>query len=456
MEISKLVDLQRNYYFTNETLDFSFRKHNLKKLRAAIIANEANLKAALLEDLGKNASESYFAEIGIALSELTYMEKHLKKLMKKKKVGTSLRDFPAKSFRSPHPYGVVLIMSPWNYPVMLTLCPLIGALGAGNTCILKPSDYSPNTSKVLAKMIQDTFSDKYVSVVTGGRKENQTLLDQKFDYIFFTGGKVVGRIVMEKAAKNLTPISLELGGKSPCIVDETASLKTAAKRIVFGKYLNAGQTCVAPDYLFVQETVKKEFLEYFQEAVKKTFGEYPLKSEYLGKIINQKHYDRLSNLLSNQKIIIGGKKDDNSLKIEPTVIDDVKPENVIMEDEIFGPILPVLTYQKLEDVITYVNSRPNPLALYLFTNNKGTQKNVLKHCNFGGGCINDTVMHVASETLPFGGVGESGMGSYHGRFSFETFSHYRSILKKANWLDLPVRYAPYTKSKNRILRKFLR
>ncbi|XMB72616.1 aldehyde dehydrogenase [Mycoplasmatota bacterium WC30] len=456
MEISNLVKLQREYYFTNETLDISFRKIQLNKLRNAINKYEIELKEALFLDLGKNASESYFAEIGITLKELTYMEKNLKKLMKNKTVKTSLSDFPAKSFRSPHPYGVTLVMSPWNYPVMLTFCPLIGAIASGNTCILKPSDYSHHTSEVIKKMVAETFDKKYVSVVTGGREENQTLLDQKFDYIFFTGGKVVGRIVMEKASKHLTPFSLELGGKSPCIVDETANLKIAARRIAFGKYLNTGQTCVAPDYLYIHESVKDEFLECFREAITETFGEEPLLSSNLGKIINQRHFKRLSALLVGQEVLIGGTTDPNTLKISPTVVDNVYINNKIMEDEIFGPILPVLTYTNIDDVINYINSMPSPLAFYLFTTNKAYEKKLLTHCNFGGGCINDTVMHVASDSLPFGGVGESGMGSYHGKASFETFSHYRSILRKENWLDVPVRYAPYTKLKEKIVKMFLR
>ncbi len=456
MEISNLVNLQRQYYFSNETLDISFRKNQLKKLRNAINKYEVDLKEALMKDLGKNASESYFAEIGIALRELTYMEKNLKRLMRNKPVKTSLVDFPAKSFRSPHPYGVTLIMSPWNYPVMLTFCPLIGAIASGNTCILKPSDYSHYTSEVIKKIIVETYEEKYISVVTGGREENQTLLDQKFDYIFFTGGKIVGKIVMEKASKHLTPFSLELGGKSPCIVDETANLKVAARRIAFGKYLNTGQTCVAPDYLYIHESVKDEFLGYFKKAVKDTFGEEPLKSPNLGKIINQKHFERLNGLIDGQEILIGGVSDSKTLKITPTVLDNVNLNNKIMEDEIFGPILPVLTYRSIDEVVNYVNSKPNPLAFYLFTTNKNYERKMLSHCNFGGGCINDTVMHVASDSLPFGGVGESGMGSYHGKASFETFSHYRSILRKENWLDVPVRYAPYTSFKEKIIRLFMR
>lgn len=456
MEISGLVQKQREYYRTNTTLDYEFRKQSLLKLREAVLKYESPLKEALYQDLGKNQTESFLAEIGITLKEISYMLKHLKKLMKNRYVKTSIIDFPARSFRSPHPYGVTLIMSPWNYPVMLTLCPLVGAIAAGNTCILKPSDYSFNTSQVLKQMIEEFFPSEYISLVTGGREENATLLDQKFDYIFFTGGKHVGRIVMEKAAKHLTPFSLELGGKSPCIVDESANLKVAAKRIAFGKFLNAGQTCVAPDYLYIHESVKDEFLKHLKEAIVSTYTEKPLNDIHLGKIINKKHFDRLVTLLKDQNVLVGGQYDESILKIEPTVLDRIDEENIIMEDEIFGPILPVLTYSNIDDVIEYINSQPNPLAFYLFTSKKEYEQKLIAHCNFGGGCINDTVVHVASEHLPFGGVGESGMGNYHGKASFETFSHYRSILRKETWLDNPARYAPYSDFKEKLFKRFLK
>ncbi|MBI9008767.1 MAG: aldehyde dehydrogenase [Tenericutes bacterium] len=456
MEISNLIKMQRMFYFTNETLDISFRRKQLKKLKETIKFYEDDLKEALLLDLGKSGAESYLTEIGITLKEISFMEKHLKKLMKNRRVGTSIKDFPAKSYISPHPYGVVLVMSPWNYPVMLSFCPLIGAIAAGNTCVLKPSEYSIYTTKVIDKIIKESFDSNYVACVTGGISVSQEILNQKYDYIFYTGGKVVGRIVMEKAAKHLTAISLELGGKSPCIVDETANIKIAAKRIAFGKYLNAGQTCVAPDYLYIHESIKDEFLEQFELAINELFTSKPFESENYGKIINQRHFDRLSELLKDQFVLIGGTIDSKSLKISPTVLGEITATNKIMEEEIFGPILPLLTYSNIDDVINYINQNPSPLALYLFTSKKQIENKVLKSCNFGGGCINDTVMHVASETLPFGGVGESGMGNYHGRASFETFSHYRSIMRKETWLDLPIRYAPYTKIKNKIVKLFLR
>lgn len=456
MQISNLVQKQKEFYMKNLTLDISFRREQLKKLKNSVIKYEKELKEALMLDLGKNGSESYFAEIGITLNEITFMEKNLKKLMRNRKVRTSLKDFPAKSFISPHPYGNVLVMSPWNYPIMLSICPLVGAIAAGNTVVLKPSEYSVNTSQVIDKLIKETFNEEYVACVTGGIPVSQEVLNQKFNYIFYTGGKVVGKIVMEKAAKNLTPVSLELGGKSPCIVDDTANIKLAARRIAFGKFLNSGQTCVAPDYLYIHESKKDEFIKYFKEALVQSFGENPIESDDFGKIINQKHFDRLKELLKDQNCVVGGNFDEKSLKIAPTLLDSIDHDNKIMKDEIFGPILPMLTYTNFDSVVNYINSQPNPLAFYLFTTKKANEKKILDNCNFGGGCINDTVMHVASETLPFGGVGESGMGNYHGKASFKTFSHYRSILKKENWLDLPIRYAPYTKLKNRIIKLFLR
>ena len=346
MDITTIIDKQRQYYESESTMSYRFRLEALKKLKQGLIKHQKAFEEALYKDLNKSPIESYFAEIGLTLKEITHQEKHLKRYMKNRPVKTSLTDFHAKSYISPHPYGVTLIMSPWNYPLMLTLCPLAGAIAAGNTCIVKPSDYSHHTSLALKAMIEDTFPEEYVALVTGGRSENQTLLDQKFDYIFFTGSKQVGQIVTERASRHLTPISLELGGKSPCIVDRSSSLKIAARRIAFGKYLNAGQTCVAPDYVLIDETVKDEFIGYFKSAIADTFGNDPLESELLVKIINTKHFDRLKNLLDNQKIAIGGKYNADTLKIEPTVIDDVFEDNFIMDHEIFGPIFPIMTFKK--------------------------------------------------------------------------------------------------------------
>lgn len=456
MNINNIVQNQRKYFFSNETLTYKKRMDTLKKIREMVLSNEEEIKKALKEDLDKNQTESYIAEIGIVLKELTYTQKKLKKLMRNKRVKSEISDFPSKSFISPHPYGVVLVISPWNYPVNLSLLPLIGAIAAGNTVIIKPSEFSNSTSILLEKMISETFDPNHICVVNGGIETNQELLDQKLDYIFFTGSTAVGKIVMEKAAKNLTPISLELGGKSPVIVTKDADIKVAATRIAFGKYLNSGQTCIAPDYLYIDESVKSEFITEFDKIIKEFFGDNPIESKDFGKIINDKHYNRLKGLLIDQTPIIGGNSNDELNKIAPTVLDNVSLDSPVMQQEIFGPILPMITYTNLDDVILYINSNPNPLALYLFTSSLATEKKVLDQCNFGGGCINDTLVQVASDYLPFGGVGESGMGSYHGKASFKTFSHYRSIIKKSTKIDIKARYAPYTEGKEKLTKILLK
>lgn len=456
MDIKQLVQDQRTYLKTYETLEYEFRKKNLIKLRKAILKYQPELLEALKQDLGKNEDESYMTEIGIVLNELSYNEKHLKKLMKPKKVKTQLSDFPASSFIYPEPFGVVLIISPWNYPVNLALSPLVGALVAGNTAVIKPSEFSINTSRVIEEMILETFDEKYVKVIQGGIEVNQELLDQKFDYIFFTGSTNVGRLVMEKASKHLTPISLELGGKSPVIVDKKVNIKVAAKRIAFGKYLNAGQTCIAPDYLYIHKDVKEEFITEMNKNIVEFYGKTPLESSNYGSIINERHFNRLKSYLNDGKLIIGGTVDESKLRIAPTLLDSVELSSSVMNEEIFGPILPIISYSDLDEVIDFIGSRPKPLALYLFTEDTQVEKRVLRECQFGGGCINDTIMHIASDSLPFGGVGDSGMGAYHGAKSFETFSHYKSILKKKTWLDLPVRYTPSTPSKRKLIKMFLK
>ncbi|AIO19435.1 Aldehyde dehydrogenase [Candidatus Izimaplasma bacterium HR1] len=456
MNIKQIVKNSRTYFKSHETLEYKFRKENLNKLRLAINKYEPQLLESLKLDLGKNEHESYMTEIGVVLKELTYNEKRLKKLMKPKRVRTAVTDFPGSSFRYAEPFGVVLIISPWNYPVNLTLSPLIGALTAGNTAIIKPSEFSINTSKVIEEMILDTFEEKYVKVIQGGVETNQELLDQKFDYIFFTGSTNVGKIVMEKASKHLTPISLELGGKSPVIVDKNVNIQVAAKRITFGKYLNSGQTCIAPDYLYVHKDIKEEFISEMNKNIIEFYGEKPLESSIYGSIINQRHFNRLKNYLNDGTSIVGGTIDEENLRIAPTLLDSVEMSSLVMKEEIFGPILPIISYTEIDEVIDFIGSRPKPLALYLFTENAHIEKRVLSECQFGGGCINDTVMHIASEYLPFGGVGESGMGSYHGAKSFETFSHYKSILKKRTWFDLPVRYAPYSPVKKKLIKRFLK
>ena len=392
----------------------------------------------------------------MTLAELSYVEKHLGRWMKDRRVLTPLAQFHAKSFVAHDPYGVVLIMSPWNYPFMLTMEPLIGAIAAGNCCVVKPSAYSPATSAILREIIAQCFSKEYVAVVEGGRVENQALLDQKFDYIFFTGGVTVGKEVMTKAAAHLTPVTLELGGKSPCVVDATAKLDLAAKRLVFGKLLNCGQTCVAPDYLLIDRKVKEQFLNHVKKWMAAMYGSDPLDNKGYVKMINRKHFDRVMGLIDPDKVVYGGKGDPETLKIQPTILDEVSPEDPVMQEEIFGPLLPVLTYDTIDQAESFINSRPHPLALYLFSENKATQERFLRHVPFGGGCINDTIIHLATSRMGFGGVGGSGMGSYHGKESFDTFSHRKSIVKKSTWLDLPFRYAPYTALQEKLLRLFLK
>ncbi|WP_337537663.1 aldehyde dehydrogenase [Suilimivivens sp.] len=455
-EIRQILEKQHRLFQEGATLPVSFRLSQLQKLKDGIRRYEEKLDQALEADLGKSRMESYMCEIGLTLSELTWMQKHLRSLVREKRVATPLAQFAARSFRSPSPYGTVLIMSPWNYPVLLTLEPLIDAIAAGNTVVIKPSAYAEHTSAVLKEMLKECFPSEYVAVVTGGRAENKALLEQRFDKIFFTGGKTVGREVLRHAAEYLTPVTLELGGKSPCIVDKSAKIPLAAKRIVFGKYLNCGQTCVAPDYILCDRTVYAELILALQKEITTQFGEDPLKNPDYGKIINRKHYDRIMGLIDPDKVVCGGCGDGQSLRIAPTIMKNVTFSDTVMGEEIFGPVLPILTYDTLEEAIDIVEEHPHPLALYLFSEDKGAQKKVLELCHFGGGCINDTIIHLATSAMPFGGVGESGMGGYHGKTGFETFSHFRSIVDKKSWMDLPIRYQRYSRMKERLLRVFLR
>ncbi|USF26204.1 4,4'-diaponeurosporen-aldehyde dehydrogenase [Firmicutes bacterium ASF500] len=455
MDIQSLVQAQRSHFQTGATLGLTARRTALMRLGAAIRAHEGDISAALLADLNKSPTEGYMCEVGLTLSELSFVEKRLARWMGDRDHLTPLAQFPARSFTVQEPYGVVLIMSPWNYPFLLTMEPLIGAIAAGNCCVVKPSAYSPATSAVIRDILSQCFPPEYVAVVEGGRAENQALLDQKFDYIFFTGGTAVGKEVMSKAAKHLTPVTLELGGKSPCIVDATARLELAAKRIVFGKLLNCGQTCVAPDYLLIDRRVKDRFLAHLRKQIALQYGD-PLDNNGYVRMVNRKHFDRVLGLIDPSKVVLGGKSDPDALKIQPTVLDGVSPEDPVMREEIFGPVLPVLTFDRVEEALEFVNARPRPLALYLFSQNKRTHELFLRRSSFGGGCINDTIIHLATSRMPFGGVGNSGMGGYHGGASFDTFSHRKSIVKKSAWIDLPVRYAPYSPVKDKLLRLFLR
>ena len=455
-EIKDILQQQNHFFSTGKTIPAEFRLKQLESLKEAMIRHEADLAAALKEDLGKSRMESYMCEIGLTLSELTWMQKHLRSLMRSKRVSTPAAQFAAKSFRSPSPYGTVLIMSPWNYPVLLTLDPLIDAIAAGNTAVVKPSAYAPCTFDVMKTMIEECFPAHYVAVVDGGRAENQALLQQRFDMIFFTGGKTVGREVLRHAAEYLTPVTLELGGKSPCIVDSTAKIRLAAKRIVFGKYLNCGQTCVAPDYILCDKRIRDELITAVLAEIEKQFGKEPLKNPNYGKIINEKHFERILGLINGEKLVYGGQSEPESLRIAPTVLNNITWDDAVMGEEIFGPLLPILTFDTLDEALDTVESHPHPLALYFFSEDKAAQKKVLDTCRFGGGCINDTIIHLATSDMPFGGVGESGMGSYHGRVGFETFSHYRSIVDKKTWMDLPIRYQKYTGLKEKMMRMFLK
>ena len=455
-EIALIVEKQRRYFQTGATLPVEHRIRALKKLQQLILMHESEIAEALNQDLGKSAVEGYMCETGMVLSEINYMLSHVRSFAKEKTVRTPLVQFASRSYQKPSPYGVALIMSPWNYPLLLTLDPLVDALAAGNTVVIKPSAYSPATSALLKRLLESAFSPEYVAVITGGREENACLLDQKFDYIFFTGSKAVGQTVLEKAARHMTPATLELGGKSPCIVHRSADLKIAARRIVFGKFLNCGQTCVAPDYLLCDESVKDELVGYLKEEVVRQYGPNPMENPAYGKIITDKHFRRICGLIDAEKVVIGGALNADTRKIEPTILDRVTWEDAVMGEEIFGPILPVLTYREEEEVIDLVNAHDKPLALYVFSRDKSFVDEVTSRCSFGGGCVNDVIIHLATCNMGFGGVGESGMGAYHGKTGFDAFTHYKSIVDKKTWLDLPMRYQPYTKLNEKLIRMFLK
>ena len=457
MEIERIVRQHRAFFQTGGTLSVATRMVILQQLHDAILHHEQDIYAALRADLGKSDTEAYMTEVGLTLSEIRYQMKHIRTWAKPKRKRTSLANFHAKSMVIPEPYGVVLVMAPWNYPFLLCMEPMIGAVAAGNCVVVKPSAYAPNSAKVIGEIIREACPESWVSVVEGGRAENTALLEQRFDYIFFTGGVQVGKQVMEKAAKHLTPVTLELGGKSPCIVDNTADLKLAAKRIVFGKLVNCGQTCVAPDYVLVDRRVEGKLVEYMQQAITRFYGETPIDSPDYGNIINQKHFDRIVGLIDPEKVCVGGTYDADRLKIAPTILRNVTAEDAVMQQEIFGPVLPIISVETMAEAEDFVLSREKPLALYVFTKQKAVEERFLRHVSFGGGCVNDTLVHLASSELGFGGVGQSGMGTYHGKRSFDTFSHDKSVMKKYNWIDLPIRYAPFgSKVKNRLIRLFLR
>ena len=456
-EIKTLLERQRNYYKSGATIPVKFRLAQLKRLYDTVRKYQSEINAALTSDLGKSAYEGFMCETGLVLSELAYMKKHVKKFAARKRVKTPLPQFRSHSFKQPTPHGNVLIMSPWNYPFLLTLDPLADAIAAGNTAMIKPSAYSPATGKVVEKIVAECFPPEYVAVVTGGRAENQALLEQKFDMIFFTGSGTVGKEVLRHAAEHLTPCVLELGGKSPCIVDASANIALAAKRIVFGKYLNCGQTCVAPDHILCERSVKDALVAELKKQIERQFGKNPLQNADYGRIVNKKHFDRLCGLIDPEKVVHGGERDADTLRIAPTVMDNVTRADAVMGEEIFGPVLPVLTFDDFDEMVAAQKDREKPLALYLFTSDKERARRVTTELSYGGGCINDVVIHLATSEMGFGGVGESGMGAYHGKAGFDAFSHYKSVVDKKTWIDLPMRYQPYkSKFYEKLLHFFLK
>ena len=457
MMIDVILRNQRAFFQTGATLDVEFRIAMLRKLYATIKKYEHEIHLALKEDLGKSDFEGFMCETGMALSEISYMIRHTRQFAREKTVLTPLAQFASRSYVKPSPYGNVLIMSPWNYPFLLTIDPLADAIAAGNTAVVKPSAYSPATAQIVTRIIAECFEPEYVAVVNGGRNENAALLEQKFDMIFFTGSQSVGREVLRHAAENLTPVVLELGGKSPCIVDTTADIRLAAKRIVFGKFLNCGQTCVAPDYILCLSSVKDRLIKELCHQIRKQYGTRPLDNPDYGRIVNRKHFDRICGLIDRSKVIIGGAVDEATLRIAPTVLDHVTWNDPVMQEEIFGPVLPVLTFETYEELYTLLAQQPKPLALYLFSKDKQHIRQVTQRCSYGGGCINDCVIHLATSRMGFGGVGESGMGAYHGKAGFDAFSHSKSMVDKKLWIDLPMRYQPYDrKVYGKLLKFFLK
>ena len=453
--MNDIIAAQRRYFNSGATRSTDFRRRMLARLEEAVRRHEAELLAALKADLNKTAFEGYETELALVLSELREARRELDRWARPRRVPTPLSQFPSRGFVYPEPYGTTLIMSPWNYPLQLTLCPLAAAMAAGCTAVVKPSAYAPAASAALARLLGETCARHYLAVVEGGREENAALLDQKFDYIFFTGSPQVGRTVMTAAARHLTPVTLELGGKSPVIVAPDADLDLTAKRLVWGKFLNAGQTCVAPDHVWVRPEQRDALVERMGRYIGRFYGPAPLEGEDLPRIVNRKHYDRLCALLGSGRTALGGQTDPDRLRIAPTVLVDVSEDEPVMGEEIFGPILPVLTYDDLDGLLSHLQERPSPLALYLFTRSRETERRVLGALRFGGGCVNDAVVHLAVSGLPFGGVGESGMGAYHGKAGFDTFTHRKSVLRRGR-LDFPLRYPPCGDRKIGLLKKLMR
>ncbi|MBN2663659.1 MAG: aldehyde dehydrogenase [Bacteroidales bacterium] len=454
-EILNTISAQKKFYKTNSTKVITYRKQQLLKLKSILKENEQKLSAAIYKDFRKSAFETYETELSIIYGEINLYLKKLNKWAKRKKVRTNLANFPAKSYIIPEPYGSTLVIGAWNYPYQLSILPAVSAIAAGNTVVIKPSELSANSSAAMAEIINTNFDKNFLHVIQGGIETNKFLLEQKWDYIFFTGSPYVGKIVYQSAAKNLTPVTLELGGKSPTIVFADANLKMAAKRIVWGKFLNAGQTCVAPDYLLVEENIIDQFLELLKQQIAEIYTGKFDNCEAFTSIINEAHFKRLSYFLENSNVFFGGKTHPEINMIEPTLLFPVRPEDKVMDEEIFGPILPILTYNSIAEVIEIVNKNSHPLALYLFTTNNQTKKQILSTLSFGGGAVNDTILHLTNHKLPFGGVGNSGMGNYHGLKGFQTFSHSKSVLDKPTWFEPFIKYSPYTNLKRKLIKWFV-
>jgi aldehyde dehydrogenase (NAD+) len=454
-DLRNILTAQEQFFKSGRTQDLDYRLENLNRLKNVIIQNESTVLEALKKDLSKAPYESYLSEVGVLLAEIQLARRRLKSWARPRRVKTPFHLWFASSRIYREPYGRVLIIAPWNYPFLLSISPLIGSIAAGNCTVLKPSEYAPHTAAIISEIMASHFDKRHIAVIEGDANIGEALLEERFDYIFFTGSVAVGKHVMSAAAKNLTPVTLELGGKNPCIVDQDVNMDPAARRIVFGKFINAGQTCIAPDYLWVHQSNKAKLLEGIRKYLSRFYGEDPRKSPDFARIINRHHFNRLRRLLEKGDVIVGGQSDPQDLYIAPTVITNLSWDDPVMQDEIFGPILPVLEFEDLSDVISSLNSRPKPLALYIFSNQRENYRKVINQVSFGSGCINDTVVQFANPHLPFGGVGSSGMGGYHGKASFDILSHKKSVLKKSFTFDPPLRYPPY-KNKLSLLKKILR
>lgn len=454
MSYHELIAKQKQFYQSEATKPYAFRRDALIRLKEAIKFHETDILKALELDLGKSHFEGYITEIGVTLLELKEAIKHLKKWMKVRRIATPLTLFKAKSYVYQEPYGTVLIMSPWNYPFQLTFGPLIGAIAAGNTVVIKTSPDSIHTSLLMKTIIEDLFPEEYIKIYTGGLEESKAVLAERYDYIFFTGSPEVGKIVMSQASRNLTPVTLELGGKSPAIIDDTMDLSMVAKRIVYGKFINAGQTCIAPDYVLIQKGLEETFAVHAKAWIRLFYGSEPMKSDDYPKIVSKRHHARLVGLMQSGTPIVGGSFSDT--KIEPTLMTNVSPDSPIMKEEIFGPILPLITYENEDEMIRELKSKEKPLALYLFTKNKSFEKKIMSQVSFGGATLNDTIMHFANSNMPFGGVGHSGMGGYHGQFSFQTFSHAKGVVDRSHIVDLFFRYPPYSKRRIQFIKKIVK